>query len=144
MLKFNVIISSVIISFFLMFPYEDFKQYVEIDVISVHDGDTIKANVILPGKVSLINENVRFDYDAWEVGHRNGKNITDAEKIKGQKAKKDFEELLENSDKVYGEFFSKDTRDSFGRLLIKPTLKMKDGSIVELNKYMADKGNIRK
>lgn len=121
----------------------EFPQYVTLEVISVHDGDTIKANVHLPGGVSLNNESVRFDYDAWEVGNRNGQNVTDVEVAKGKKARQDLLDIFERSDKIYGTFFAKSNRDSFGRLLLKPTAKLKNGKILDISQEMKNRGNLR-
>lgn len=136
-----------IILFFILFRNEcfakEFPQYVKIELLSAHDGDTIKANIHLPANIILSNEYVRFDYDAWEISSRTGQKITLKEKESGKKALQDLLDIFEETDIIYGEFFAKTNRDSFGRLLIKPTLKMKDGSVVDLRKYMEEKGNIR-
>jgi hypothetical protein len=131
--------------FILLAPINDveFPQYVQLEVLDVHDGDTIKANVHLPGGVSLNNESVRFNYDAWEVGRRNGQKVTDEEIVKGKKARQDLLDIFERSSTIYGTFFAKSNRDSFGRLLIKPTAKLKDGSILNISEEMKSKGNLR-
>lgn len=143
MLKFSLYFTCIIISLLLVFNDNDFKQYVKIEVISVHDGDTIKANIHLPGGVSLNNESVRFDYDAWEIGNRNGQNVTPKEIVKGKKARQDLLDIFERSDIIYGTFFAKSNRDSFGRLLIKPVAKLKDGSVLDIRQEMETLGNLR-
>jgi len=121
----------------------EFKSYVKLDIVDVHDGDTVKANIILPADIILSRQAVRFDYDAYEVGSRGKLVITEEEKKKGRKARQDLIDLFEESSIIYGEFFATSTRDSFGRLLIKPTAITKDGKIINVKLYMEELGNVR-
>ena len=92
----------------------------QVSVSYVKDADTVKGDVWLPWDVVLVNQDIRPEgWDAWEVSKRRDSieagEITDAEVVKGKKAKAELEELLKT-----GTLWVKPalrSRDPYGRLL---------------------------
>lgn len=117
-------------------------EFVTLELLEIHDGDTIKANILLPLGLVMTRETVRFDYDTWEIGHRTGKNIDDSERILGLAAKNDLDKLL-RSGKIIGVPFTKDKRDHFGRLLLKPIVIQPNNQQIDVHTHMKEKGYIR-
>lgn len=94
-------------------------------VLSVTDGDTIKADLLLPWDVTLRGQDIRENsYDAWESSKRRSSaaagDISDAEVLKGKLAATALKDLLGS-----GEVFLEPSRNSkefgardvYGRLL---------------------------
>lgn len=81
------------------------------------DGDTVKADINMPFDVTLRNQEIRFlGFDAWEVTKkRQSVVVTDAEVIKGAKAKIAFKTWA--AGKKFTIVPGDKPRDNYGRIL---------------------------
>lgn len=124
--------------------------YQPTDDVTLTDGDTITASVLLTHDIRLTRQAIRAaNYDAWE-SRRNRQSkpfadFTDAqwaiEQAKGEKAKQELAELLAS-----GELYVVlKGRDVYGRLLGEFWVYRRDtDELVDVAKHMAGKGHVRK
>lgn len=110
--------------------------------IEVKDGDTIRADIVLPFGVALLGQDIRAaDYDAPEISrHRQTVQITDEELKQGMIAKRFISDFI-LVNKVYISPYKK-TRDVYGRIL--GLLYYEDqGKVKSLGNLMKERGFIR-
>ena len=111
-------------------------------LLELHDGDTAKVDIHLPFDVDLPKRSVRaFGYDAWEITKtRQTVQVTDAEIIKGKKARNELLTLIES-----GELYLEDSgkRDPYGRASAWLWVKRPAGW-VNVAQWMTEKGHVRK
>ena len=121
-----------------------FPCYLKAEFVEAHDGDTCHLNILLPGHLCLRDVAIRAaDYDAWEIAHRTGTVVTDAERAKGKTAREAFVKLMTEAKLIYVEF-DKKTTDSFGRYLVYITILNKDNSTIKVGEFMEKNGHCRK
>lgn len=127
------------------FAIADDRGRFPIDVIEVHDGDTILARILLPWKISLGPEQIRaVNYDAWEISRaRRTVEITDGEIAKG-KAAREFVATIAKERKLYVTPQAGGKRDVYGRVLAEFWFRGDGGEWVDLGKLMTEKGHVRK
>lgn len=113
----------------------------EVEVIAIHDGDTIKARIDLGWGVS-ITDTVRFlDFDAWEITkQRRTVDVTDEEVKKGKIAKEALIAMLKDR-KVYCLRTGK--REVYGRILTKLYYVDKNGKLIDVSQAMKESGHER-
>jgi endonuclease YncB( thermonuclease family) len=77
--------------------------YVPVEIISLHDGDTLHADLILPWGITLRNQTVRLiGYDAPEINRvRQTVLVTDEEITRGKAARDALGGLLANCPYIY-------------------------------------------
>lgn len=116
-----------------------------VEVGEWHDADTPKrCRVHLPLGVLLDErDGLRAsNYDAWEVGHRPGQTITEAEKSKGRTALAALRDTFDESDLRLVPH--KDGRDKYGRILGELWLRRTaDGRWLELGSWARSEGHTR-
>lgn len=113
------------------------------DVLSIHDGDTMRVRVHFPWGISL-EENVRcLGYNAWEVtkGRRTVK-VTDDEVKKGKFALQQVQSLIQGNRVFISPESEAGTRDPYGRLLAFVRVES-GGQLIRLEQWMFDKGHCR-
>ena len=111
-----------------------------------HDADTPVGVVVrLPYGVLLDEPKGIRDsgYDAWEIGSRNGADVTDEERVKGRKAL-DAVRRLSIGRSLYLVPEGRGRRDSFGRLLGRLYLVGGDGAAIRLADWAREEGHVRK
>ena len=96
-------------------------------IISIHDGDTFRANVDLGFDVTLRSESCRLaNFDAWEINRtRRSVNVTDAEIVKGKAAREALVKMVYNGTSITIESVPP-VRDKYGRLLVNLIIDGKD------------------
>jgi endonuclease YncB( thermonuclease family) len=114
-------------------------------VDSVHDGDTFTGSVALGFDLQLASQPIRLaEFDAWEITRgRFGDKTTEAELLKGQKAKADLETLLRKAKHVYGLTVNKSGREKYGRLLLKVKIVDEEGRVQDVAELMRAMGHER-
>lgn len=119
--------------------------YVPIEVLSVHDGDTLKANIVLPfGSVVLREQNIRLQgFDAWEINRiRQTVVITEEELHKGREAKAALIKLLTaTGTRVYAQ--PSDDKGAYGRVSAVLAVQQADGKLVDVASWMKERGHGR-
>lgn len=109
--------------------------------IEVTDGDTIKADIDMPLRISLKGASIRCDlYDAWESSkRRRSVTVTDEEVIKGKRAAEALKAWLKTGRPMLK---PQADRDSYGRVL--GTLYIeKQGVLHRAADYMRQNGHLR-
>ena len=113
--------------------------YFPIKITQVKDGDTIQAEFIkLPWNCGLVNVPIRlYGYDAYEISKkRKSVHVTDAEIIKGIKAKEALTELVGKSRWAYLRPESIEI-DCYGRILGSLFLQIPgEDELVSVSDYM--------
>lgn len=108
------------------------------------DGDTVSTSlVLLPCGVALYRQSIRAsNYDAWEKSRlRFGGKTTDAEIVKGVKAKQALANIL-----ATGKLFMEpgaEPRDKYGRLLGRFVIVTTDKRTIDVAKFMREAGHCR-
>jgi len=113
--------------------------------VVVIDGDTIKADVLMPWGVTLSGRTIRAaDYDAWEKTRaRRSVEVTDEEIRLGKLATVDLQALLASAENVTASPVARE-HDTYGRLLavltVDPTGPEGPTSLAE---WMKARGHVR-
>ena len=125
-----------------LFRAEQPQQWNQATVLSVHDGDTLRANVKLWTDLTLEDQDVRIaDFDAPEISRtRRTVTVTDAEIVRGKAARDDLRTLLANADAVYLSPTGK--RDPYGRLSARVSV-WDDGQLTDVAEWMDQHGHSR-
>jgi endonuclease YncB( thermonuclease family) len=116
---------------------------VPVEVISIHDADTLRVNVLLPFGITLRDKSIRaFGYDAWEVSRtRQTVKVTENEIVKGKAARAALAKLIET-----GTLYVVDSTaaDPYGRTSAWLYVRRKDdGRFVSVAAYMKNAGHCR-
>lgn len=117
----------------------------QIDPYEWHDADTaVDAVVRLPYGVLLEEDRgIRaIGYDAWEIGHRAGAVVTEAERARGRAALAELRELSRGRT-LWAEPEKRGSRDSFGRPLARFWLRDESGWI-DVAQWARDRGHVRR
>lgn len=116
---------------------------IQIDPFAWYDADTAKGTLRQFYGVALEEDRgIRaLGYDAWEIGHRAGAGVTDAERARGQAAVAELRELSKGCT-LWAEPEKRGTRDSFGRPLAKFWLKSQTGWI-DVAQWARERGHVR-
>jgi hypothetical protein len=120
---------------------------VPLTILSVLDGDTIKADIRCPFGLTIRDRTIRAaDFDAWESSrHRQTVNVTDVEIVRGKKAQKELTLLLSNDNgfddwKLYAEDTGR--QDAYGRILAVLWIRENEGW-TRLGSWMRDRFHVR-
>jgi hypothetical protein len=113
-----------------------------------HDGDTFKADILLPWGVTLRDQHVRCaGYDAWEITRgRQTVEVTDAEIEKGKAALAGLQGLCSGAVPFLSPVYDAKGRqlDSvYGRLQGRLIVRLDSGEVVDVAKWMALHGHCR-
>ena len=116
---------------------------IQIEPFTWHDADTAKGTMRQFYGLAMEEERgIRaLGYDAWEIGHRAGANVTDAERARGQAAVAELRELS-NGRTLWAEPEKRGSRDSFGRPLARFWLRDESGWI-DVAQWARDRGHVR-
>ena len=127
-------------------PYADASPRVAIQIepFTWHDGDTAKGTIRQFYGLALEEDRgIRaLGYDAWEIGHRAGAGVTDAERARGQAAVAELRELSRGRT-LWAEPDKRGSRDSFGRPLARFWLRDESGWI-DVAQWARDRGHVRR
>lgn len=114
-----------------------------VSVDKIVDGDTVDVMLYLPYGLQTEGTIRAVGYDSWESRKgRGGVDVTDAEVIKGKAAARALQEVFDLGE-VYAEPEARGKRDSFGRLLARLWVKTPKGEVIDVAKWMRDKGHCR-
>lgn len=120
------------------------RMLVPLDVIAVHDGDTLYADIRMPfGDIVLRNQSIRMQgVDCWEVSKRRTTvQVTDAEIRKGLKARDAVRRIVARADSVWVEPTS--ARDPYGRVAGRVHVYF-DGKLIDLAGWLKENGHDRR
>jgi len=122
-------------------PLGSVKLAVEIE--KVVDGNTADVTIYLPYGLATEGTIRVLGYDAWESRKgRPGAEVTDAEVIKGKAAARALQEVCDLGE-VFAEPEARGKRDVYGRLLARLWVKTSKGEVIDVAKWMRDKGHCR-
>lgn len=114
-----------------------------LDVLRVKDGDTLVANVHFPWGLGLFEQDIRTDYDAWEISRRRKTvKVDEAEIAKGERATADLQQLLDSAQRVYVLPPAGKGRDPYGRLLALLYCEV-GGEQIHVAEWMEARGHVR-
>lgn len=118
--------------------------FVRLRVNSIHDADTLRADILLPFGVVLPDRAIRAQgYDAHEISRvRSTVIISDAELAKGREAKAALEKLVADSLGMYA--VESDERGVYGRTSAYLYVRSKDGAMLSVAKWAEENGHCRK
>ena len=118
--------------------------------ITITDGDTVSASLVLTPDIQLIRQSIRsVNYDSWEsFRSRRSKPFTDftdtqwkAEQVKGAKAKDELAALVSTGDL----YIVLRGRDVYGRLLAEFWVyREATDELIDVAEVMKAKGHLRK
>lgn len=116
---------------------------VPVEVISLHDADTLRVNVLLPFGVTLRNKSIRaFGYDAWEISRtRQTVKVNASEIEKGKAAKAALEQLIATGTLYVVE---SGEADPYGRTSAWLYVRTKAGDWISVAAWMEKEGHCRK
>lgn len=116
----------------------------QIDPFAWHDADTAKGTIRqFFGLAMEEDRGIRaLGYDAWEIGHRAGAGVTDAERSRGQAAVAELRELSKGRT-LWAEPEKRGSRDSFGRPLARFWLRDESGWI-DVAAWARENGHTRR
>ena len=121
--------------------------FVPIEIITVHDGDTLRADVMLPWGVTLRNRTVRLlGVDCWEVARnrRTVGEITDEELAKGRAARDALDTMLASCIYIYLKPPPEhDEHDPYGRLHGELFAVDRKGLKIDVARWLRDHGHAR-
>lgn len=118
--------------------------YVPIRVLSIHDADTLRADVLLPWGVTLRDRTLRLDYDAWEISRvRQTVEVTDEEIAKGKAAREGLAAILSTATAVYVQPTDEEY-GAYNRLSASLWIKPKEGPLVSVRRWAEANGHVRK
>lgn len=112
----------------------------------IHDGDTLKCDVLLPWGVTLREQTVHcLGYDAWEIDRvRQMISVGDAEIVKGKAARNALAALLATSRAMYLSPPQRgDCRAPCGRLTGYLSVVDAGGELINVWEWMRDNGHCR-
>ena len=118
--------------------------FVRLRVNSIHDADTLRADMLLPFGVVLPDRAIRAQgYDAWELSRvRSTVVISDAELAKGKEAQAALQKLISDSLGIYA-VESKEA-GVYGRVSAYLYVQNKDGTMLSVARWAEDNGHVRK
>lgn len=116
---------------------------IQIEPYTWHDADTARGTIRQFYGLALEEERgIRaLGYDAWEIGHRAGAGVTEAERARGQAAVAELRELSKGRT-LWAEPDKRGSRDSFGRPLARFWLRDESGWI-DVAEWARDRGHVR-
>lgn len=116
----------------------------QIDPYEWHDADTARGTIRQFYALALEEDRgIRaLGYDAWEIGHRAGAGVTEAERARGRAALAELRELSRGRT-LWAEPEKRGSRDSFGRPLARFWLR-DDTGWIDVAAWARENGHTRR
>lgn len=116
----------------------------QIDPYEWHDADTARGTIRQFYALAMEEDRgIRaLGYDAWEIGHRAGAGVTDAERARGRAALAELRELSRGRT-LWAEPEKRGSRDSFGRPLARFWLR-DDTGWIDVGQWARENGHTRR